>query len=133
MRAITSHFSPIAQPFVSHLNYAILGRVRCLRRTTRPPFPLQCPVTYDIGSLQGRGKFGISLVPAGDCLETLPMRTGNIVSLIVMLPNDETIEVPVAVAWWLRGQDFAVENLHGGAHAGVAPTLCEAISQRTSG
>ena len=49
-------------------------------------------------------------------LPNLPLRTGEIVSLTVMLPNDQTIEVPVAVVRWSRGQDFAVENTFMKAH-----------------
>ncbi len=47
------------------------------------------------------------------------MRTGDIVSLTVMLPNDQTIDVPVAVVRWSRGQDFAAENTFMGAHTHV--------------
>ena len=43
------------------------------------------------------------------------MRTGDIVSLTVMLPNDETRGTCSGV-WWSRGQDFAVENTFMEAH-----------------
>jgi hypothetical protein len=37
-------------------------------------------------------------------------------SLTVTLPNEQRIEVPDAVVRWLRGQEFAVENLAIEAH-----------------
>jgi hypothetical protein len=39
------------------------------------------------------------------------MRPGETCSLTVMLPNEQHIEIPEAVVRWLRGQEFAVENL----------------------
>ena len=75
-----------------------------------PRFPLQCPVTYDIGSFQGRGTVW-NLPRTGWRLSgDLPLRTGETVSLTVTLPNEQSIEVPVAIVRWSRGQDFAVEN-----------------------
>jgi hypothetical protein len=39
------------------------------------------------------------------------MRPGEALSLTVTLPNEQRIDVPVAVVRWSRGQEFAVENL----------------------
>jgi hypothetical protein len=39
------------------------------------------------------------------------MRTGETLSLTVMLPNEQRIEIPEAMVRWSRGQEFAVENI----------------------
>jgi len=39
------------------------------------------------------------------------MRSGEILSLTVTLPNEQRIEVSEAVVRWSRGQEFAVENV----------------------
>jgi hypothetical protein len=39
------------------------------------------------------------------------MRPGETLSLTVMLPNEQRIEVREAVVRWSRGQEIAVENL----------------------
>ena len=39
------------------------------------------------------------------------MRQGEILSLTVMLPNDQRIKISEAVVRWSRGQEFAVENM----------------------
>ena len=39
------------------------------------------------------------------------MRQGEILSLTVMLPNEQRIKISEAVVRWSRGQEFAVENM----------------------
>jgi hypothetical protein len=39
------------------------------------------------------------------------MRPGELLSLTVMLPNEQRIEVPAAVVRWSRGQEFALVNV----------------------
>ncbi len=81
--------------------------------TLRPfrRFPVQCSVTYNVGSFQGQGTvWNLSCIGwrlSGD----LPMRPGETLSLTVTLPNEQRIEVSEAVVKWSRGQDFAVENV----------------------
>ena len=41
----------------------------------------------------------------------LPMRSGETLSLIVTLPNEQRIEVPEAVVRWSRGQEFGIETV----------------------
>lgn len=48
--------------------------------------------------------------------DDLTMRPGESLSLTVMLPNEQRIEVPEAVVRWSRGQAFAVENVVVEAH-----------------
>lgn len=80
-------------------------------------FPVQCPVTYNTGSFEGRGTIW-NLSSTGWRLSgDLPMQPGETVSLTVMLPNEQEIEVPLAIVRWSRGRDFAVENTFIEAHA----------------
>ena len=39
------------------------------------------------------------------------MRPGETLSLTVMLPNEQCIQIPEAVVRWSRGQEFDVENV----------------------
>ena len=74
-------------------------------------FPVQCPVTYNAGSFQGRGTIW-NLSSTGWRLSgDLPMRAGETLWLSVTLPNEQRIEISQAVVRWSRGQEFAVENL----------------------
>ena len=79
-------------------------------------FPVQWSVTYNIGSFEGRGTIWNLSSTGWRLSKNLPMRPGETVSLTVMLPNEQNIEVPVAVVRWSRGQDFAVENIFIEAH-----------------
>ena len=41
----------------------------------------------------------------------LPMRSGELLSFTVTLPNEQPIEVLEAVVWWSGRLEFAVENV----------------------
>jgi hypothetical protein len=74
-------------------------------------FPVQCAVIYHAGSSQGQGTVW-NLSSSGWRLSgDLPMRPGETLSLTVMLPNKQRIEVPEAVVRWSRDQEFGVENV----------------------
>jgi PilZ domain len=80
-------------------------------------FPVPCAVTYNAGPFHGQGTVW-NLSSSGWRLSgDLPMRPGETLSLTVMLPNKQRIEIPEAVVRWSRGQEFAVENLVIGSHA----------------
>ena len=80
--------------------------IRLFRR-----FPVHCSVSYNAGPFQGQGTVW-NLSSTGWRLSgDLPMRPGEALSLTVTLPNEQRIDVPVAVVRWSRGQEFAVENL----------------------
>ena len=74
-------------------------------------FPVLCSVTYNAGPFQGQGTVW-NLSSTGWRLSgNLPMRPRETLSLTVMLPNEQRIEMPEAVVRWSRGQEFAIENL----------------------
>jgi len=74
-------------------------------------FPVQCAVTYNAGPFQGQDTVWNFSCTGWRLSGDLPMRPGETLSLTVTLPNEQRIEVPEAVVRWLRGQEFAVENV----------------------
>ena len=74
-------------------------------------FPVQCSVIYNAVPFQGQGTIWNLSCTGWRLSGDLPMRPGETLSLSVMLPNEQRIEVPDAVVCWPRGQEFAVENL----------------------
>jgi hypothetical protein len=44
------------------------------------------------------------------------MRSGEFISLTVILPNEQHIEVPEAVVRWSRGQEFGIETVIASKH-----------------
>ena len=74
-------------------------------------FPVHCHVTYSAGSFQGEGTVWNLSCTGWRLSGDLPMRPGEALSLTVMLPNEQRIEIPEAVVRWSRGQEFAVENI----------------------
>ena len=80
--------------------------IRLFRR-----FPVHCSVSYNAGPFQGQGTVWNLSWTGWRLSGDLPMRPGEALSLTVTLPNEQRIDVPVAVVRWSRGQEFAVENL----------------------
>ena len=80
--------------------------IRLFRR-----FPVHCSVSYNAGPFQGQGTVWNLSCTGWRLSGDLPMRPGEALSLTVTLPNEQRIDVPVAVVRWSRGQEFAVENL----------------------
>ena len=74
-------------------------------------FPMPCSATYNAGPFQGKGTVWNLSCTGWRLSGDLPMRPGETLSLTVMLPNEQRIEVPEAVVQWSRGQEFAVENV----------------------
>ncbi len=74
-------------------------------------FPVHCSFSYNAGPFQGQGTVWNLSCTGWRLSGDLPMRPGEALSLTVTLPNEQRIDVPVAVVRWSRGQEFAVENL----------------------
>ena len=81
--------------------------------TLRPyrRFPVQCAVTYNAGPFQGHGTIWNLFYTGWRLSGDLPMRPGETLSLMVMLPNEQCIKILQAVVRWSRGQEFAVETV----------------------
>ena len=79
-------------------------------------FPVYCPVTYSARPFHGRGvvwNFSRSgWRKSGD----LFMTPGEVLSLIVHLPNQQQIHIPHAVVRWSRGEEYGVETIEAPKH-----------------
>jgi hypothetical protein len=79
-------------------------------------FPVQCTAMYHAGPFQGQGTVW-NLSPTGWRISgDLPMRSGESLSLTVILPNEQHIEVLEAVVRWSRGQEFGIETVIASKH-----------------
>jgi hypothetical protein len=74
-------------------------------------FPVPCSVTYRSDPFQGHGMVWNLSCTGWRLSGDLPMRSGETLSLIVTLPNEQRIEVPEAVVRWSRGQEFGIETV----------------------
>ncbi len=74
-------------------------------------FPVQCSVTCNAGPFQGQGTIWNFSCTGWRLSGDRPMRPGETLSLTVTLPNEQRIVVSEAAVRWVRGQEFAVENL----------------------
>ncbi len=79
-------------------------------------FPVPCSVTYHSGPFQGHGTVWNLSCTGWRLSGDLPMRSGETLSLIVTLPNEQRIEVPEAVVRWSRGQEFGIETVETPKH-----------------
>jgi hypothetical protein len=74
-------------------------------------FPVQCTMTYNAGRFRGQCTIWNLSYIGWRFSGNLPMRSREMLSLTVTLPNEQRIEEPEAVVRWVRGQEFEVENL----------------------
>src|SRR5215510_12107402 len=74
-------------------------------------FPVSCPVTYQTGLFEGQGTvWDVSLTGwrfSGD----LPLRIGEVCSLMVNLSIDQRVYVAAGIVRWMRGEEYGVETL----------------------
>ena len=68
-------------------------------------FPVQCSPLTTLGHSKAKARSGISPVPAGDSLVICPCDQ-EILSLTVLLPNEQHIKVSEAVVRWSRARSL---------------------------
>ena len=74
-------------------------------------FPVECSVTYNAGPFQGQGTVW-NLSPTGWRFSgNLPLRVGEVCSLTVNLPTQETTYAAAGIVRWMRGEEYGVETL----------------------
>jgi hypothetical protein len=78
--------------------------------------PVQCSVIYSSGPFQGEGTVWNLSSTGWRISGDLPMRSGEFLSLTVILPNEQHIEVAEAVVRWSRGQEFGIETVIASKH-----------------
>ena len=74
-------------------------------------FPVQCPVSYNAGASQGLGTVWNFSVNGWKLSGDVPLQVGQMCSLTVNLPNEESIVVTAAIVRWVRGQEYGLETL----------------------
>ena len=83
--------------------------------------PLQRPVTYNTGPLQGQSNVWILSWTGWRLSGDLPMRPWENLSVTVTLPNEQRIVVPGAVVRCSQGQKFPVKHLAPEAYTQTRP------------
>ena len=75
-------------------------------------FPACCPVTDQCGPFEGHGIVGNLSLTSWRFSGNLPLRIGELCSLTVNLPTQETLYVAAGVVRWVRGEEeYGVETL----------------------
>jgi hypothetical protein len=74
-------------------------------------FPVQCPVSYNVGTSQGLGTVWNFSVNGWKLSGDVPLRVGQTCPLSVTLPNQESIVVAAAIVRWARGQEYGLETV----------------------
>jgi hypothetical protein len=74
-------------------------------------FPVHCSVKYNAGHFEGHGTIWNLSVNGWRLSGDLPMGAGETLTLMVILPNKQCIQILLAVVRWSRGQEFAVETV----------------------
>ena len=74
-------------------------------------FPVCCPVTYHHTDFEGHGTLWNVSLTGWRFSGTLPLRIGEVCSLTVNLPTQETLYVAAGVVRWMRGEEYGVETL----------------------
>ena len=74
-------------------------------------FPVCCPVTYQCGLSEGQGTVWNFSVNGWKLSGDVPLQVGQMYSLTVNLPNQESIVVAAAIVRWARGQEYGLETL----------------------
>lgn len=74
-------------------------------------FPVHCSVTYNAGPFQGQGTVWNLSLSGWKLSGDLPLQVGQMCSLTVNLPNEESIVVTAAIVRWVRGQEYGLETL----------------------
>ena len=75
-------------------------------------FPVCCPMTYQCGLFEGYGTMWNLSLAGMRFSGNLPLRVGEVCSLTVNLPTQETIYVAAGIVRWERGEkECGVETL----------------------
>jgi len=70
-----------------------------------------CPVTYQCGLFEGHGTVWNLSLTGWHFSGNLPLRVGEVCSLTVNLPTQETLYVAAGIVRWMRGEEYGVETL----------------------
>ena len=76
-----------------------------------PRFQVCYPFTYQCGDFEGHGTVWNVSLTDWRFSRDLPLRIGEVCSLAVNLPTQETIYVAAGIVRWVRGEEYGVETL----------------------
>lgn len=74
-------------------------------------YPIHCSVMYNAGPLQGQGTVWNLSLSGWKLSGDLPLQVGQLCSLTVNLPNEESVVVTAAIVRWARDQEYGLETL----------------------
>ncbi len=74
-------------------------------------FPVYCAASYQAGLYQGQGTVWNFSLSGWKLSGDVPLQVGQMCSLTVNLPIEESIVVDAAIVRWVRGQEFGLETL----------------------
>ena len=74
-------------------------------------YPVHGSVTYNAGPLQGHGTVWNLSLSGWKLSGDLPLQVGQLCSLTVNLPNEESVVVAAAIVRWVRGREYGLETL----------------------
>jgi hypothetical protein len=95
-------------------------------------FPLCCPVTYQCGPFEGHGTVWNLSLTGWRFSGNLPLRIGEVCSLTVNLPTQETIYVAAGIVRWMRGEEYGVETLviDDESREGMEQYICQRVEDK---
>lgn len=73
--------------------------------------PVECSVTYNAGPYQGHGTVWNLSLNGWKVSGDVPLRVGQTCSLVVNLPNQQSMVVAAAVVRWVQGQEYGLETM----------------------
>jgi len=73
-------------------------------------FPECCPVTYHCGDFVGHGTVWNLSLTGWRFSGNLSLRIGEVCSLTVNLPTQETLYVAAGIVRWVRGEEYGVKT-----------------------
>jgi hypothetical protein len=95
-------------------------------------FPECCPVTYQCGLFEGHGTMWNLSLTGWRFSGTLPLRIGEVCSLTLNLPTQETLHVGAGIVRWVRGEEYGVETLvmDDEAREDLEQYICQRVEDR---
>jgi hypothetical protein len=95
-------------------------------------FPVCCPVTYHCGDFESHGTVWNLSLTGWRFSGNLPLRIGEVCSLTVNLPTQETLYVAAGIVRWVRGEEYGVETLvmDDESREEMEPYVCQRVEDK---
>ena len=95
-------------------------------------FPVCGPLTYQCGDFEGHGTVRNLSLKGWRVSGNLPLRIGEVCSLTVNLPTQETLYVAAGVVRWVRGEEYGVETLvmDDESREDMKQSICQSVEDK---